>query len=117
PPNANNDLIRKGCGKLGYSWHVIPRYVRGGFNLGDYGMGCPVNAKQSMLVTAIPAALELGATLLTRARAERLVIKGDQVTQLDCVALDAAGLAPTGRRITLRAKHFVLSGGAINTPA
>ena len=57
PPNANNDVIRKGCEKLGYSWHVIPRNVRGCFNLGYCGMGCPVNAKQSMLVTTIPAML------------------------------------------------------------
>jgi len=33
------------------------------------------------------------------------------------VALQADGLETNGRRVTLRAKHFVLSGGAINTPA
>jgi choline dehydrogenase-like flavoprotein len=117
PPNENNDVLRRGAGKLGIPTGIIHRNVNGCWNLGYCGMGCPTNAKQSMLVTTIPAALELGATLLTRARAERLAIKGDQAAQLDCVALDAAGLAPTGRRITLRARHFVLSGGAINTPA
>ena len=60
PPNANNDVIRKGCEKLGYAWHVIPRNVRGCWNLGYCGMGCPTNAKQSMLVTTIPATLEKG---------------------------------------------------------
>jgi choline dehydrogenase-like flavoprotein len=33
------------------------------------------------------------------------------------VALDAAGLAPTGRKLTLKARHFVVAGGAINSPA
>ncbi|MBO6277093.1 MAG: GMC family oxidoreductase N-terminal domain-containing protein, partial [Pseudomonas sp.] len=47
PPNANNEVIRNGCEKLGYSWHVIPRNVRGCWNLGYCGMGCPTNAKQS----------------------------------------------------------------------
>ena len=117
PPNGNNDVLRRGAAKLGMETGIIHRNVNGCWNLGYCGMGCPTNAKQSMLVTTIPAALELGATLLTRARAERLAINGDQVTRLDCVALDAAGLAPTGRRVTLRARHFVLSGGAINTPA
>jgi choline dehydrogenase-like flavoprotein len=117
PPNENNDLLRRGASRLNIPTALIRRNVNGCWNLGYCGMGCPTNAKQSMLITTIPSALRNGATLLTRARAERLVIKGDKVAQLDCVALDAAGLAPTGRRITLRAKHYVLAGGAINTPA
>jgi choline dehydrogenase-like flavoprotein len=80
-------------------------------------MGCPTNAKQSMLVTTIPSALDHGATLVTRARAERLLLKGDRADGLDCTLLDAGGLHATGRRLRLRARHYVLAGGAINTPA
>ncbi|MYM91936.1 GMC family oxidoreductase [Rugamonas sp. FT82W] len=116
-PNENNDLLRRGAAKLGIPTALIRRNVNGCWNLGYCGMGCPTNAKQSMLVTTIPSALTQGATLLTRARAERFVIRGDKVAQLDCVALDASGHAPTGRRITLRARHFIAAGGAINTPA
>ena len=89
PPNPNNDVIRKGCEKLGYSWHVIPRNVRGCFNLGYCGMGCPVNAKQSMLVTTIPSTLEAGGELLYLARAERLKYSGDTISSLECVAIGA----------------------------
>jgi hypothetical protein len=32
-------------------------------------------------------------------------------------ALGADGVAPTGRVLRLRAKHFVVAGGAINSPA
>jgi len=117
PPNENNDLLRRGAAKLDIPTALIRRNVNGCWNLGYCGMGCPTNAKQSMLITTIPSALRNGATLLTRVRAEHLVINGDKVTQLDCVALDDAGLAPTGRRVTLRAQHYVLAGGAINTPA
>jgi choline dehydrogenase-like flavoprotein len=116
-PNANNDLLRQGAAKLGVPTATIHRNVKGCWNLGYCGMGCPTNAKQSMLVTTIPSALKRGAVLLTRLRAERFVIKGERVEQLDCVALDEAGLAPTGRKVTLRARHFVLAGGAINSPA
>ncbi|KAF1054885.1 MAG: putative GMC-type oxidoreductase [Stenotrophomonas maltophilia] len=117
PPNANNDVIRQGCEKLGYHWKVIPRNVRGCWNLGYCGLGCPTNAKQSMLVTTIPAALDKGGELIYLARANRLVLKGDQVDALECVAMDARCVAPTGRRITVKARHYVLSGGGINTPA
>lgn len=116
-PNENNDLLRRGTQRLGISSAAIRRNVKGCWNLGYCGMGCPTNAKQSMLVTTIPSALDKGATLLTHARAQRLVLKGDGVDHLLCEALGADGLAVTGRTITLRAKHFIVAGGAINSPA
>ncbi|WP_343731501.1 GMC family oxidoreductase [Duganella sp.] len=117
PPNENNDLLRRGAARLGIPTGLIRRNVNGCWNLGYCGMGCPTNAKQSMLVTTIPSALQHGARLLTRARADKLIIKGERASGIECVALSADGLSPTGRRLTLRARHFVLSGGAINTPA
>ncbi len=117
PPNENNDLLRRGAGKLGMPAPAIRRNVRGCLNLGYCGMGCPVNAKQSMLVTTVPVALDAGATLCTRARATRLEIAGARVEGLEIDWLDADGLRPSGRRTRVRATHFVLSGGAINSPA
>ena len=116
PPNPNNAVISAGCEKLGYSWHVIPRNVRGCWNLGYCGMGCPVNAKQSMLVTTIPATLEKGGALLYLARAERLVHNGEHISGLECVGMDARSVAPNGRRIMVKARHYVLAGGGINSP-
>ncbi|UVE18080.1 GMC family oxidoreductase [Pseudomonas sp. LS44] len=117
PPNPNNDVIRSGCEKLGYPWKAIPRNVRGCWNLGYCGMGCPTNAKQSMLVTTIPATLDKGGELLYLARAERLLVDGDKVSGIECVGLDERCVAPTGRKITVKAKHYVLAGGGINSPA
>ncbi len=59
-PNENNDILRRGCEKLGIPAAAIRRNVRGCWNLGYCGMGCPTNAKQSMLVTTIPSALGPG---------------------------------------------------------
>lgn len=116
-PNENNDVLRRGARELGIPTAVIPRNVKGCWNLGYCGMGCPTNAKQSMLITTLPSALSHGATLLTRTRADRLVFSGDKVTGISCVALDASGLAPSGRTIAVRARHYVVSGGGINSPA
>ncbi|MNQ47971.1 6'''-hydroxyparomomycin C oxidase [compost metagenome] len=116
PPNANNQVIRSGCEKLGYAWNVIPRNVRGCWNLGYCGMGCPTNAKQSMLVTTIPATLEKGGELLYLARAERLLLDGDSVSGIECLGMDERSVAPNGRKIRVKARHYVLAGGGINTP-
>ncbi|HEX5390456.1 MAG TPA: GMC family oxidoreductase N-terminal domain-containing protein, partial [Burkholderiaceae bacterium] len=70
-PNENNELLRRGAIKLGVSSGVIRRNVKGCWNLGSCGLGCPTNAKQSMLVTTLPAALQHGARLLVQTRAER----------------------------------------------
>jgi choline dehydrogenase-like flavoprotein len=116
-PNENNDVLRQGAAKLGIPTAAMMRNVKGCWNLGYCGMGCPTNAKQSMLVTTIPSALTNGATLITRARAEKLVFKGDKIENLMCVALDESGLAATGKTVTVRARHFVVAAGSINSPA
>jgi hypothetical protein len=53
-PNENNDILRRGCEKLGIPTGAIQRNVKSCWNIGYCGMGCPTNAKQSMLVTTIP---------------------------------------------------------------
>jgi len=117
-PNSNNDLLRKGAVNLGIPVESIRRNVKGCWNLGSCGMGCPTNAKQSMLVTTIPAALDKGATLLVETRAEQFSLAGGKAQSLRCVAVDGNGRPrDAGRATTVVAKHFVLSGGAINSPA
>ena len=116
-PNENNEVLRRGADALGIRVDSIRRNVGGCWNLGYCGMGCPTNAKQSMLVTTIPSALARGATLLTRTRAVALECSGRRAVVLSCVALDARGTDPTARRIAVRARTFVAAGGAIGTPA
>ena len=117
-PNANNEMLRRGAFKLGISSAAIQRNVKGCWNLGSCGLGCPTNAKQSMLVTTLPAALDRGATLLASTRVERMALKGERIAALHClpVGLDSAPTA-SGRPIRIVARHYVLAGGAINSPA
>jgi choline dehydrogenase-like flavoprotein len=117
PANENNDLLRRGAAKLGIATAAIRRNVSGCWNLGYCGLGCPTNAKQSMLVTTIPAALGRGARLVCLARAERLVTRRGRVRALECRALDARGVHATGRRVTVHARHYVVAAGAIGSPA
>lgn len=116
-PNANNEVIRQGCQAKGWSWNFIPRNVKGCANLGYCGLGCPINAKQSMLVTTIPSCLENNGQLLYSTQVVKLQHNGKQVQRLECRAMNAAHTAPTTHTFYVQAKHYILAGGAINTPA
>ncbi len=116
-PNENNAVLQRGASKLGIPTAVVSRNVKGCANLGYCGMGCPINAKQSMLVTTIPAALDRGAVLVHHARAERFSLQGQTVSGLVCSALDAGGQTYVPHSITVKAKAYVAAAGAIGTPA
>jgi choline dehydrogenase-like flavoprotein len=116
-PNENNDLLRRGAAKLGIPAAAIPRNVKGCWNLGSCGLGCPTNAKQSMLVTTIPAALDRGATLVVETRADSFEIANGRVRALRCGPVRANGAPGAGAATTIVARHYVLGAGAINSPA
>lgn len=116
PPNQNNELLRLGAQRLGISAAGIRRNVKGCWNLGSCGMGCPTNAKQSMLVTTLPMALDAGARLLVQTRVTSLDIASGRVQALECAPMGADG-QPTSDVTRITAKHVVVAGGAINSPA
>jgi choline dehydrogenase-like flavoprotein len=114
--NANNKVLWDGLGALGYERGLIRRNVNNCHNLGYCGMGCPVDAKQSMLVTVIPDAVEKGVTLYADTSARLLDWDGRKVTAVRAEVLDTATRKPTGVKVTVKAKVTVVSGGAINSP-
>ena len=116
PPNANNAVLQRGAEQLGYSWDTIPRNVAGCWDTGYCGVGCPVDAKKSMLVTTVPAALDRDATLIYRVEVQGVTISGGQVTGIEGYAKSPNGEVRTGRKVTVRARHTILAAGAINTP-
>jgi choline dehydrogenase-like flavoprotein len=118
-PNTNNEVLARGAAKLGLATGAMERNVKGCFNLGSCGLGCPTNAKQSMLVTTIPAALDLGATLLVETRAHKFVFSANKISHLECIAVraNAAPVSAGSIATIIVAKHYILGGGAINSPA
>jgi choline dehydrogenase-like flavoprotein len=108
-PNENNDILRRGCEKLGIPSGAIQRNVKGCWNLGYCGMGCPTNAKQSMLVTTIPAALERGATLVQRARVTSLELRDGRVEACEARGVERNGAVP-------RASGFACAHGTTCSP-
>jgi choline dehydrogenase-like flavoprotein len=115
--NRNNGTLYDGCKALGFAVERTFRNVKGCMKSGYCGMGCPVDAKQSMLVTYLPDAVAKGAMVLARCRVDRLGLAAGKVERAECSVLGADGYATTGAKVTVRAKRFILSAGAINTPA
>lgn len=115
--NPSNSALARGTKKLNWHHGVMKRNVRGCRNLGYCGLGCPLGAKQSTLVTSIPAAINNGADLYSRLRAHRLISNGDKINEVECYALSANGSDTTGIKINFRARHIVVSAGSIGSPA
>jgi choline dehydrogenase-like flavoprotein len=114
--NANNKVLWDGLGALGYERGLIRRNVNNCLNLGYCGLGCPVDAKQSMLVTVLPDAVEQGLTLYSNTVARVLDWDGRKVTAVRAEVLDPATRKPTGVKVVVKPKVTVVSGGAINSP-
>lgn len=114
--NENNRVLWDGLGALNYERGLIRRNVLSCRNLGYCGMGCPVDAKQSMAVTVLPDAVTQGLNLYANTSARALEWSGRKVTQVRAEVLDPAKKQPTGVKVVVRPKLTVVSGGAINTP-
>jgi choline dehydrogenase-like flavoprotein len=115
--NPNNRLLYQGCKALGLEAKPTRRNVKRCMKSGYCGMGCPVDAKQSMLITYLPDAVQKGAQVLYRLRVEKLVLEGGRVVRAEAAVLDEEAKRPTGKRVAISAQRFVVACGAVNSPA
>ncbi len=115
--NANNMVTWRGLERL--SWHkdLISRNVRNCAHSGYCGMGCAIDAKQSMLVTFLPDAVRAGADVYANAWVERIERSGRRITKVVARMRDPETDRKNGITLIVEAKVTVLSGGAINSPA
>ena len=109
--NANNQTLWKGANKLGWNVEPLRRNVLGCMNSGYCGMGCPADAKQGMLLTYIPDALEKGLRLYANTKAEKLVEKNGKIDHIE------VSVSGSDTRFNIRPKICVSSCGAVNGPA
>jgi choline dehydrogenase-like flavoprotein len=113
--NALNNKIRVGCERLGYHGFVTnhnrEHCTQSGFCL----LGCPFDAKQSMLITYIPAADRAGARIYANCAVRRISAEAGRVRRVEGEVVDARGRPQ--RPFTVTPQVAVLCAGAINTPA
>jgi choline dehydrogenase-like flavoprotein len=116
--NANNRKLLEGAQRLGWEPALIRRSVKGCARLGACGLGCPIDAKQSALVTYVADALAAGAQVFTNVRAKLIETDRGRAKGVVCDVIEPAPGRVHGARFVVYARRgVVLAGGAINTPA
>ena len=73
---ANAAVARRGAERLGWSHGYLRRNARGCVGSGVCAFGCPTSAKQHTGITYLPRAQTAGATILTGADVQRIVVEG-----------------------------------------
>jgi len=110
------EVIAQGANKLGLHPRPIRRNVSDACRgCNNCAYGCQQDAKQSMILTAIPDADRAGATFYCDTRAETLVHDGDKIT-----GVHARVRTPDGCHflpLDIAAKVVILAAGALHSPA
>lgn len=115
--NRMNKLFRSAVEELGWEGAPIQHARNGCAGSGHCMQGCALNAKQSQLVTSIPSAMALGARVYADLRAERFTFDGKRATELTASIIDRKRNRPDGRKVVIKAKHFVVAAGGYNSAA
>lgn len=115
--NRMNTLVEEGAQKLNWVGHAVPQARKFCQKSGYCMQGCAYDAKQSMLVTYVAAALEKGARVLADTEAWKFSFDGGRVRELEARVIDRSTNKPYGPRVRIRAKAFVVAAGGYSSPA
>ncbi len=88
---------------------ALRRNTRGCQGRGRCNFGCPHEAKLSVDLSVLPPSLERGATIVSDALVERVLLSGRR-------AVGVEGRLPHGRRVVVHAPRVVLAAGAWHDP-
>ena len=111
--NLNGRLIAEGAKKVGIPAGPASRNIKHCALTGHCIAGCKTDRKQSMLVTYLPWASELGATILSGTRAESFEVRNGRITQVNAIATEANG---SSKLVEIKAGLVIIAAGAVQTP-
>lgn len=103
-------MVQRGAAAMGLHAHPLRRNADDCHGSGVCCFGCPQDAKRSMNVSYVPAALEHGAKLYTETRAMKLLHENGRAAGVVCE------MGPERRRLVVKADAVVVSAGTIYTP-
>ena len=113
--NANSRKLAEGAEKLGWSVKPLQRNVKQCGLTGHCLAGCKTDRKQSMLVTYLPWALQLGAQLYANTRVEQILADNDTARGVVATTHHPETRDPVAQ-ITVKAPVVVVAAGAVQSP-
>jgi choline dehydrogenase-like flavoprotein len=108
-------VFSRGAQTLGLTIEPITRNAPGCAGSGVCCFGCPTNAKKSMQLNAVPMAMQAGARVYAKCRAERIVTMRRHASEVRCRFIDPVSRAK-GPELIVRAKAVVVACGTLFTP-
>jgi len=114
--SRNAALLERGAQRLGWAGGWLARSVRGCAGLGRCNLGCPLDAKQSTLVSYLPRAERAGARVLADTRVLRLRVRAGAAAGVEAVRLDPATRRPR-RPLQVDAPLVCLAAGVLESGA
>jgi choline dehydrogenase-like flavoprotein len=113
----NNALLDKAARMTGALAGPTYRFAAGCQGSARCQLGCPSRAKRSMAEAYLPYAVERGATVITDARVERVLINRSRASGVSIRAREPGRPGRHGASLTISArKGVVIAASAIQTP-
>jgi choline dehydrogenase-like flavoprotein len=118
--NGPHQRLKEGCQVLGWDFQTIVRNADldsySPDTAGYYGFGDQSGSKRSSDKTWLLDAVEAGADVLVRTRAQRVLVENGRAAGIECVRMSGDGATPTGT-LTVRAPRVVVACGSLESPA
>ncbi|MFN2589275.1 MAG: GMC family oxidoreductase N-terminal domain-containing protein [Actinomycetota bacterium] len=112
---GNGLIAHRGATALGITGRPLDRNASGCHGSGVCVAGCPVDGKRGVHMNYLPQAVEAGAQILARCRADRVALRDGRAVGVEATILTAGG-RPAGP-LTLHARRgVVFAAGAPMTP-
>lgn len=118
--NGPHQRLKEGCEALGWNFRTIIRNA----SLDSYrpeqagyaGFGDQSGSKQSADKTWLLDAVENGADVLVRTRAQKVIVEGGRAAGVECVRIDPETQTPVAS-VTVRAPRVAVACGSLESPA
>ncbi|MBX7148709.1 GMC family oxidoreductase [bacterium] len=113
--NRDSDLLKLGAERLGYKVKPNVRSGKACVGTNQCLVGCPTGAKQSSLVSYIPAFIQAKGRVIANCRVKKVHLKGSKADGVSGVIVHPE-TKKVLHKVRIQAPITVVCGGAIQTP-